>query len=222
MGCGRCVNEIGVKDVLLRGFGSPGIDKILYRMVDWRQDMEDVKVGQIWSDKDKRRIGRTIRVDSINAGQAVCKVVTPGLSKGKPVVRIRVDRFRPKYYTLKDSIALPNLAAKHLAAKPVKIIPPQPQIMRSVIPPKVDLSLVDSCKSSWDVDWKKIDQSTVGVDSGTVSVRVREVNDQCYDVKVLINSKWVFSVAMNERLPDALDKLWHVVDRLRADLCNLV
>ncbi len=210
MGCGKCVNEVGVKDVLLNGFGSPGIDKILYRSISWREEMQDVKVGQVWSDKDKRRIGRTIIVNKIDGGRAVCQIVTSGMSKGKKSVKIKIDRFQPKYYVLRDSISMPNVA-------------PPLTVVQSPVVAEADkvLTLVEHCKNEWFADWKKIDQHTAGIDSGNVSVRVRKVNDECFDVKMLVNSRWVFSSAIKEDLHGALDKLCNVVFGLTTDLQNL-
>jgi hypothetical protein len=38
--------------------------------------MADVKAGQVWADDDRRAAGRTIRVDAIEDGKAVCTILT--------------------------------------------------------------------------------------------------------------------------------------------------
>lgn len=52
--------------------------------------MSQVKVGQVWSDNDKRFEGvqRRIKVLEIKDGKAICD------SEGRRV-RIRIDRFKP-------------------------------------------------------------------------------------------------------------------------------
>jgi hypothetical protein len=73
-------------------------------------EQPEVKVGQVWADNDKRCKGRTIRVDAIEAGKAVCTVLTnadavqAALDAGDPMwvadgrkrpTRISLGRFRP-------------------------------------------------------------------------------------------------------------------------------
>lgn len=143
-----------------------------------------VTVGQIWSDKDKRRLGRTIRVDSIIDNEVVCELVTAGMSKGRPLVKIRLDRFRPQYYALKDPVSVAKVNVVSDAS-----------------------SLLDRCNDEWrSVDWKKISQHTVGVDSGRSQIRIREVNKKCYDAKLLVNNRWVLSVVIRENLYNAVDR----------------
>lgn len=71
--------------------------------------MITVKPGQIWADNDERCMGRTLRVDRIEDGKAVCTVLTNSnpvqaeLDRGERrtqdtrgrVTRISVTRFRP-------------------------------------------------------------------------------------------------------------------------------
>lgn len=79
-------------------------------------DLEDlpgpgVRVGQVWTDADYRNAGRTLRVDTISDGRAVCTILTNadghqrllddkrgsygGQDMRGKTVRIRLDRFRP-------------------------------------------------------------------------------------------------------------------------------
>jgi hypothetical protein len=70
--------------------------------------MTDVKPGQIWADNDPRSAGRTLRVERIENGKAVCTVltnITPSkedLRRGVLVsdrrgetTRISLARFKP-------------------------------------------------------------------------------------------------------------------------------
>lgn len=60
----------------------------------------DVRPGQIWRDNDRRSVGRTVRVLSVDATHANVELVTPrdgghrGARPGRQS-RIRLDRFRP-------------------------------------------------------------------------------------------------------------------------------
>lgn len=38
--------------------------------------LPDVRPGQVWADNDPRSAGRTLRVDSIENGKAICVIVT--------------------------------------------------------------------------------------------------------------------------------------------------
>jgi hypothetical protein len=38
--------------------------------------LPDVRPGQVWADNDPRSAGRTLRVDSIENGKAICIIVT--------------------------------------------------------------------------------------------------------------------------------------------------
>ena len=71
--------------------------------------MTEVKPHQIWADNDRRNDGRTIRVDAIENGKAVCTVLTNSTKAQKEldrgtagfqdtrgrVTRISLSRFRP-------------------------------------------------------------------------------------------------------------------------------
>ena len=71
--------------------------------------MPDVKPGQIWADSDPRSAGRTLRVDRIEGGKAVCTILANADStqwridrddrtardmRGR-TTRISLARFRP-------------------------------------------------------------------------------------------------------------------------------
>lgn len=57
--------------------------------------MNEVKVGQVWIDNDKRMSNREIRIVRIDGTHAVGQVVLkPGIHQ-KSETRIRLDRFRP-------------------------------------------------------------------------------------------------------------------------------
>jgi ABC-type phosphate transport system auxiliary subunit len=79
-----------------------------------------VKPGQIWTDNDKRAAGRTVRVERVEGGKAVCVVLTNRdaaqreLDRGSPwctdmrgkTTRISLSRFKPTntgYRLVKDA-----------------------------------------------------------------------------------------------------------------------
>jgi hypothetical protein len=67
--------------------------------------MTDVKPGQVWADNDARSEGRTLRVESVENGKAVCTVLTNAdcvnvdsawqRDMRGTTTRISVSRFRP-------------------------------------------------------------------------------------------------------------------------------
>ena len=38
--------------------------------------MADIKPGQVWADNDERSMGRTLRVEAVEGGKAVCVILT--------------------------------------------------------------------------------------------------------------------------------------------------
>jgi hypothetical protein len=64
----------------------------------------EVRVGSVWADNDPRSAGRTLRVDAIDGGKAVCTILTNTDSanvgwqqrdmRGKQT-RISLTRFKP-------------------------------------------------------------------------------------------------------------------------------
>ncbi len=62
----------------------------------------DVKVGQVWSDKDKRRPGRQLRVEQISDNSAQCSIRQGEESEfGRRLTRIKLDRFA-RYQLIQD------------------------------------------------------------------------------------------------------------------------
>lgn len=57
---------------------------------------DGVRVGQVWADNDKRALGRTVRVDSVDARWAYCTVLTPAAGATRTGQKTRIDRDRMK------------------------------------------------------------------------------------------------------------------------------
>ncbi|MEU4296407.1 DUF6354 family protein [Kitasatospora aureofaciens] len=61
---------------------------------------QPVRPGQVWADNDKRNVGRTIRIESVDNTHATVTLVTASRddiqgARPKRTSRIRLDRFRP-------------------------------------------------------------------------------------------------------------------------------
>lgn len=64
---------------------------------------EEVKVGQVWADKDRRRGGRQLRVEQIADGYAVCSTRSHEQAEfGRSRRRIRLDRMK-RYRLIRDA-----------------------------------------------------------------------------------------------------------------------
>lgn len=59
--------------------------------------MNEVRVGQVWADNDKRSAGRHVKIVSIDRdGKAtVCRCTAAGGALDERTTRIRLDRFKP-------------------------------------------------------------------------------------------------------------------------------
>lgn len=148
--------------------------------------MQQVTIGQVWEDKDRRRTNRKFRVERIVNGKAVCRVIDAGTSKGKSPVRIRLDRFIPKYYknvspkVIKDNLGIVNWN-------------------------KVQDALVNRCNDILPGNWTSPFAGYAIMDSGQVKVIVREVSrDDIYDVKIRINKQMTSSFVDYNVLEHAL------------------
>lgn len=89
-----CTSIKSFKNILLDKF-VPSQRPILYQKLIWK-NIDLVKIGQIWLDKDKRRFGRELLVKNIINGKAICK-------SNNKLSKIRLDRFKTKYI-LKEQI----------------------------------------------------------------------------------------------------------------------
>jgi hypothetical protein len=90
-----------------------------YHLVNRSGDSEapDVRPGQVWADDDKRHAGRTLRVERINSGLALCQILTNTdetqgwLDRKNPHVHdrrgktipIALDRFSTDFRLVQDS-----------------------------------------------------------------------------------------------------------------------
>ena len=85
-----------MRRVLLDGAAG---DAALGRRAKGRHFVNEVKVGQVWADNDRRSAGRHLRVVAMEAGDDGRAVVQPCTSQGALIAdrqtRIRRDRFKP-------------------------------------------------------------------------------------------------------------------------------
>jgi len=81
-----------------------------------RADAPDVRPGQVWADNDLRAVGRTLRVERVEDGKAICVILTnrDATDPDSPwqqdargrTTRISLSRFRPTstgYRLVRDS-----------------------------------------------------------------------------------------------------------------------
>lgn len=164
--------------------------------------MQQVTIGQVWEDKDRRRTNRKFRVERIVNGKAVCRVINAGESKGKSPVRIRLDRFVPKYYR--------NMS---------KIV----QDTNGFDWDRADNSLISRCNSMLNGDWVAPFAGYAILDAGAVKVIVREVSrDQIYDIKVRVHNQMVLSDVDYNNLEHALGVVESQLNTIRDSLDDVL
>jgi hypothetical protein len=148
--------------------------------------MQQVTIGQVWEDRDRRRTDRKFRVERIVNGKAVCRILNAGASKGKSPVRIRLDRFIPKYYT--------NVSPKVVH-----------DTSNAVNWNAVTDALVNRCNKLLSGNWTSPFAGYAMMDDGPLKIIVREVSrDNVYDVKIRINKQMVSSFVDYNVLEHAL------------------
>jgi hypothetical protein len=77
----------------------------------------EVKIGQVWADKDKRRHGRQIRVERVENDVAdVSARESETNDFGQRKSRIKVARF-DRYRLIEDSNAAPNMQMNGISAQ---------------------------------------------------------------------------------------------------------
>jgi hypothetical protein len=159
--------------------------------------MQQVTIGQVWEDNDRRRIDRKFRVERIVNGKAVCRVINAGTSKGKSPVRIRLDRFVPKYY-------------KNISPRVV-------QDTNGVISwGNVNDALSNRCDDVLSGNWTSPFAGYAIMEDGPVQVIVREASrDSVYDIKVRINKHMILSFVDYNVLEHALRTVHSHLEEIR-------
>lgn len=163
--------------------------------------MRQVQIGQIWHDKDRRRVGRKFEVISLGINSAECNMLSKsdGVSRARNRTKIRLDRFKPKYYIL-----------EHDAAKP-----------RPGVPPLSSNELYEKCQDILSGTWGGYG-SYVTFNNDTIAASIREVRTDCYDVKARINDHLVYSNVVNNNIEEATYQLKNYLVSLRDKLSNVI
>jgi len=139
------------------------------------QSVYNVQVGQVYEDLDKRRRGRTFRVESIlNNG----KVLVKGISSSTKMTKISLNRFKTWKYKLKS-----RFNAKKFVTQNQK---------DNVTLSK--MTLADQCKLTIPCNWVNDTENTASVSSGDLKVVVVKRNSfMSYDITVLYNNQFLDS-----------------------------
>ncbi len=154
------------------------------------QVFDDPQVGEVYEDLDKRRGGRTFRVEAIlNDG----KVLVKPLSGGTKMTKISLDRFKPWKYKLQSSVNAP--ATTPTPMPPLK----QPSLptnffsaaksagLTTSMPTTPSQSLADKCKEIIPGNWKSEWSHIATLSQGCLGLIVRSIGDKAYDVKIKLD-----------------------------------
>lgn len=163
--------------------------------------MTNVQVGQVWTDLDKRRLGRMFEIIDITGNQAKCEAVSGGYRNTK----IRLDRFKPKYYRLKGAVIKANQnVTKQDAPKPdTSVGLPVGKVTQIAGTP---YNMRDACADVISGSWGGFGSYAL-YDNGKVSIIVRFVRDDCYDTKVRLDGHLIYSKVSRTTLEVALESV---------------
>lgn len=171
--------------------------------------MSNVQVGQVWSDKDKRRVGRLFEVVNVGQSLAECVMVSGG---SKEKTKIRLDRFQPKYYVLKGAAQGP-LSKTAKAAVPVASTPPTQKSSGT--------ELSDSCAAVLGGAWGGFGSYAL-FDNSKVHIIIRLVRANCYDVKIRLSGHLVYSSVSRADLDTTLGQVRSYLKSLRDNISDVV
>jgi hypothetical protein len=176
----------------------------------------NVKPHQVWADNDKRRQGRTLKVNSVETLHAKCEVLTfaPNRQIKRKFVRIRLDRFRPRvngYSLVRDgdgSLYIASVGVKNTTA---------------------DSSVSASAVKSYTADTKSnvnMKVPVVSIEDGKVRVTMRRFDSSIMsggasglDVKIYINDAMVFSRVFRDSKFDIKDVVLCIESEL-SSICD--
>ncbi len=171
--------------------------------------MSNVQVGQVWSDKDKRRVGRLFEVINVDVGLAECVMIVGGKKKK---TKIRLNRFRPKYYVLKGAAHGPLSNAAQTPSKP-KFAPLSPKTAGT--------ELSASCANVLEGTWGGFGSYAL-FDNNKVNIIVRQAGVDCYDVKIRLDGHLVYSSVSRSNLDTTLGNVRAFLKRIRDNIIDVV
>lgn len=198
-----------------------------------------VKLKQIWEDKDKRRAGRTFKIQNIDLeeNKATVEILTgPGgkrPDKNNEISFIRLDRFNvSKYYRLVQDVV------SVFASEPD---PPKSKFeekitvfqdtdrgvkeMETIIvrKPTNNKSLMEQCQEHWPGSWQNSGPfSSLTSDRFEVMVRQSQNFSKMLDVKVKLDKFCIYNIVSDKPLSDVLMTTRTALAKIAEDLIDMV
>ena len=191
----------------------------------------NVEVGQVWEDADSRRVGRTFKIANLDGDTATCEVLTGpgGTTPQRPTAFIKVKRFLPRYYRLKqgsrrlnppavfDQFYRHNRGAWSATEAPIDY----PEIVHR----KPKASLVQECKNYWPGNWKEAgDVAVLMSDHNDFEVSIGQLEEfrKPITFKVKLYMYTVFSGTTHSGIEDAITKAQDYFLVLKHELNNFI
>jgi len=164
------------------------------------QVFDGPQVGEVYKDLDKRRCGRTFRIEAIlNDG----KVLVKPLSGGTKMTKISLDRFKPWKYKLQPSaqattpvptptppLKQPSLPTNSPLKQPLPtnfFSAAKSAGLTTSMPTTPSQSLADKCKEIIPGNWKSEWSHIATLSQGCLGLIVRSIGDKAYDVKIKLD-----------------------------------
>lgn len=196
----------------------------------------NVQVGQVWEDADSRRSGRTFKIANIDDGMATCENLTGigGAQPTKPTAFIKLERFKPKYYKLKNGNANADLAddlakaIKYESDKDPNFISRAADPLFSkveVVRRKPKAALVQDCKNFWPGEWREVGPYVMLCSENNdfeVSIRQLEEFHKPFEIRVKLYQFTIFSGTIRGDVRDALVKVQDFFLVLNHELKNFI
>ena len=176
--------------------------------------MSNVQVGQVWEDNDKRRLGRLIEVVGVNNSLVNCELVANGK---REKTKIRLDRFKPKYYTLKTKATATTVTLTIAPSTTATQVADVPATVSTT--PATDLSV--ACSKVLGGNWGGFGHYAL-FDNNKVHIIVRLVRADCYDVKIRLSGHLVYSNVSRADLDTTLGQVRAHLKSLRDNIEDVV
>jgi len=179
---------------------------------------QNVLVGQVWGDKDKRRTGRTFKVVNVTNKVAVCEILSKATSKSRSrrKTNIKLTRFRPKYYVLEKNVTAATSGLLNTLRQPQP-----PQVDTTVTNAVVVSTLQAECEAVLHGSWGSFGNWAVLNNNG-LDVIVRRVRYDCHDVKARIDGHLIYSHVTRSSATDAMNALKDQLEQWRDTMTNVV
>lgn len=191
--------------------------------------------GQIWEDKDIRRIGRTFKISNIDDDIVTCEILTgvggKSPNKNHLVSFINKKRFDTcKYYKLKTNIIKDikksNINYKTETADNFSLLKKiiKPNNVKYVITRPKTKSLEEKCKDCWKGNWKTYGPIVSLNSNDKLEVNVRQTCKfpSTFDVKIKLDRFHIYNEVMNGKLEDVLAKAQKELLKLNVEINQIL